>query len=73
MLFHTGVYVRATFAVSYCHRIMETTIQYLSEAAAVYKVRQGRRFSVLLLPDLEDPIIQQITQELVPVCSIVWK
>ena len=46
---------------------MSATAQYLSKAAAAFKSKQGYVLLELLLPDLNDPDVEQITEELLPV------
>ena len=46
---------------------MTATAQLLTKAAVAFKNKQGHVLSELLLPNLNDADIEQITEELLPV------
>jgi hypothetical protein len=46
---------------------MSATAEFLSKAAIAFKNKQGDILSQLVLPDLNDPDVELITVELLPV------
>jgi hypothetical protein len=46
---------------------MSATAQYLSSAAAAVESKQGDVLANMVLPDLSDPTVELITEELLPV------
>ena len=50
---------------------MTATAQFLENAAAAYKTRQGDALVGIILPELDHPDLEQIIEELLPVGVVV--
>lgn len=50
---------------------MSATAEFLSKAAAAFNNKQGDVLSGLLLPDIDGPEVELITEELLPVCQTI--
>lgn len=46
---------------------MSATAEFLSSAVAAFKSKQGQVLAELILPNLSDPVVEQLTEELLPV------